>query len=237
MRDVFPLWKSGGIITAITSIEGYITPWAADAAAILLDIQYYGNHSGGKFISPLVDSFVDYTTEPPTLATEDIDVLATVIKNLYAKNWERLWDRFTTVYDPLVNYDVTEELTKTDTNTGTVTDAGSVQHGEVVTTVTDVEATGEGNIFGFNSATAVPSDTTVATNDATETATHSGTDTNGNTTTNNLTNATDSTFRRYGDMSVRSTQDILNGEFQLWQTKFFDIVFADLDTVLTIAVY
>ena len=238
LNELFPNWLiTGGIFSAIADISGYSMPWSATVTDTTLDFQYHGNHSGRKKISPLVTSLVDWTTDPPSIDSADITILATVIKSMFSTNWANLWNRFTTVYDPLINYDITEELTKTDTNTGTVTDAGTVGHGQVTTTVSENDATGEANVFGFNSATAVPSDTTTVTNDSTVTATNSGTDTTGNTTTNDLTNESESTLRRYGDMSVRSTQDILSGEFKLWQIKFFDIVFADIDSVLTTQVY
>jgi hypothetical protein len=238
LNDLFPNWlTTGGIFAAIADITEYTMPWAATVAETTLDIQYHGNHSGRKYISPLVTSLVDWTTDPPSIDSADIAILATVIKSMFSTNWTNLWNRFTTVYDPLINYDIKEELTKTDTNTGTVTDAGTVGHGQITTTVSENDATGEANVFGFNSATAVPSDTTTVSNDSTITATNSGTDTTGNTTTNDLMSESESTLRRYGDMSVRSTQDILNGEFKLWQIKFFDIVFSDVDSVLTTQVY
>lgn len=238
LNDLFPTWLTGGgIFSAISDITGYTMPWAETVAETTLDIQYHGNHSGRKYISPLVASLVDWTTDPPSIDSAGTTILATVIKSMFSTNWTNLWDRFTTVYDPFINYDITEELTKKDTNTGTVTDSGTVEHGQVTTTVSENDATGEANVFGFNSETAVPSDTTTVTNNSTVTATNSGTDTTGNTITNDLTNESESTLRRYGDMSVRSTQDVLSGEFKLWQIKFFNMVFADIDSVLTTQVY
>lgn len=239
LREAFPTWKTGGgIFIAITALEGYVPPWSASGvSAVSLDLQYFGNHSGKKRISPLIDSMLDYELDPVELFPADIDILALTIKELYSKNWTNLWNSFNLTYEPLVNYDITETLTKTDTNTGTVTDAGTLTHGATINTVTSVDATGAGNAFGFNSAVAVPVDTTTASNDGTNTETHSGVDSNGNTQTNNLTNETTSTFTRKGDASVRSAQEIINAELKLWQTKFFDIIFADVDTVLSIQVY
>lgn len=238
LREAFATWKTGGgIFVAITALDGYVPPWSTQISANSLDLQYFGNHSGKKFISPLVDALLDYDLDPVALYSVDVDILALTIKEMFSHNWEHMWNAFHLEYDPLVNYDITEEYNKTNAHTGTVTDAGSIQHGQTVHTVTGQDATGTGKLYGFNSATSVPSDENVASNDTDTMETNAGTDTTGNTQTNNLTDTEGGTVRKFGDASVRSAQEIVTAEFKLWQTKFFDAVFADVDTVLSIQTY
>jgi hypothetical protein len=238
LRDVFPGWKTGGgIFTAIMALSGTPVPWAADITAASLDLQYFGNHSGKKSISPLVDSLLDYDLDPVALYSADVDILALTAKEMFMRSWTKAYEAFHLTYDPLVNYDITEDYNKSNTHTGTVTDTGSVQYGHTIHTVTGQDATGTGKLYGFNSATAIPSDENVASNDTDSMETNAGTDTTGNTQTNNLTDTEGGTVRKYGDASVRTASEVITAELKLWRTNFFNSVFEDLDTILSIQTY
>lgn len=259
LNELFPDWKTGGgIITAISEISGYTPPWAASVDETTLDIQYHGNHSGRKKISPLVGSLIDWSlvdwdTTPPDFSTAfgaaDITILATVIKSMYSVNWSKLWATLEFSYNPINNYDMTEEISSTDNDTGTVTDVGSTVHGETVTTSDDVETSSEvtasqdGSVFGFNSETAVPSDSQEGSNTGSGTQNrdisevHSGTDTQGNTRTNDLEHTKEQTLTRSGNIGVTTTQQMIAAERQTWIWQFFDVVFSDIDKIITSQVY
>lgn len=254
LNDVFDEWTTNGIFKVLA--DNHTLPWSNDADANDLDLDYHGNHSGDKPVSPMVLKLMDVYEDEDDLRVALSDVLYTK----YNLTWSRLWDAINEEYDPLHNYDGTETTTETrnlsligsttasatntHTDTGTVSDVGSttndVTHTSTGTvsdsgtttsdtthtstgTVSDsgttssdsthtntgtvshpiessTTTTGQSNIYGFNSDTAVPSDTStgtssssvtsdVMTNNLTETDDVDGTSTN--TRTNNLTDVDD----------------------------------------------
>lgn len=134
LNTAFPNWlTTGGIFTALSGVSGYSPPWSTVSASTL-DIQYHGNHSGDKLISPLVLKLLDANN---VLSFTNAAKLAAVLIGLYDKNWSHLWTTLTQTYDATKNNNMTETDTVTETDTGTVTDAGTTTHGETVHTVTN----------------------------------------------------------------------------------------------------
>lgn len=135
----------------------------------------------------------------------------------------------------------TPNLTKT--NTGTVNNEGSGTN------------TNQNGIWGFNSSEAVPSDTSDgrATNESTTTGnlseTQTGTDTTDRTNTDTYNRSytetgTDTTagtssrkLTRTGNIGTNTFQNLLQQERNIWMYDFFEQVFKDVDSVLTIPIY
>lgn len=140
--DVFPDWLSSvgqlvsvpGIFTTLSGLpEAATRPWfATDYKA--LDYEYYGNHSGRKTISPLLDMLA------PEDGAVDVTKLSDVIFKHFLDKWDRLYAIYKAEYEPLENYSMTEtetpNLHRSSTNYQT-TDASS-------------------SVYGFNSSTPVP---------------------------------------------------------------------------------
>lgn len=135
----------------------------------------------------------------------------------------------------------TPNLTKT--NTGTVKNDGSATN------------TNQNGIWGFNSSTSVPSDMSdgTATNENTTTGdlseTETGTDTTDRTNTDTYNRSytetgTDTTagtssrkLTRTGNIGTNTFQNLLQQERSIWMYDFFEQVFKDVDSVLTIPIY
>lgn len=135
----------------------------------------------------------------------------------------------------------TPNLTKT--NTGTVKNDGSATN------------TNQNGIWGFNSSTSVPSDMSdgTATNENTTTGnlseTETGTDTTDHTNTDTYNRSytetgTDTTagtssrkLTRTGNIGTNTFQNLLQQERNIWMYDFFEQVFKDVDSVLTIPIY
>lgn len=135
----------------------------------------------------------------------------------------------------------TPNLTKT--NTGTVNNEGSGTN------------TNQNGIWGFNSSEAVPSDMSNgrATNENTTTGnlseTETGTDTTDRTNTDTYNRSytetgTDTTagkssrkLTRTGNIGTNTFQNLLQQERNIWMYDFFEQVFKDVDSVLTIPIY
>lgn len=135
----------------------------------------------------------------------------------------------------------TPNLTKA--NTGTVNNNGSATN------------TNQNGIRGFNSLTSVPSDMSdgTATNENTTTGnlseTETGTDTTDHTNTDTYNRiytetGTDTTagtssrkLTRTGNIGTNTFQNLLQQERNIWMYDFFEQVFKDVDSVLTIPIY
>ena len=107
LRDVFDGWNTGsGIFNYLAQITDL--PWK-DVETVdnaVLDIAYFGNHSGAKFCSPIVKLSIDGETGfIPEAARITI---AKILISKYLQNWKHLWETNVAVYTPIHNYDMTE---------------------------------------------------------------------------------------------------------------------------------
>ena len=251
LRDVFSGWESGTGLFSFLAAQTTM-PWAnaENVDNSVLDIAYFGNHSGGKFCAPLVKLLIDDDGVIPSAARVTI---AKILISKYLSNWNHLWETNVAVYSPIHNYDMYEErdLATTDDNVET-TDGELSRTGTEGLTHGMVESTQHGRTednvnykYGLNTTEYQQnrSDENVSTEGGTTTTTDSGTDT----TTRNLVDSTDQTVtednegteheetHRYGNIGVTTTQKLLQEERNLWLWNFFDEVFNDLDKELALA--
>lgn len=208
--DHFASWMTGGgIFAGLTGV-----PWDNDTSVdkIALDIEYFGNHSGLKESSPLVEKMTDWPNDNQLSAVE-IGRLHQIILNKYAVSWAKLWDAIKAVYDPLENYNMTEKTTPGVTTT------------RKENTDINVVNNANGNVYGFNSASAVPASVSGGTSHTTGDK------------AKNYSEESKSGFdqlERSGNIGVTTSQQMLEQEINIRKHQFFDIVFADVDRILTI---
>lgn len=155
----------------------------------------------------------------------------------------------------------TPDLTKGDT--GTVQTSGQDKRTPDITrkgtgsVKDDGSTTGntQNNLWGFNSSTSVPADMSdisgtnenTSTRDLTETETgtdttdHTNTDTYNREYTEKGTDTTAGTssrkLTRTGNIGTNTFQNLIQQERNIWMYDFFEQVFKDVDTVLTIPIY
>lgn len=251
LRDVFSGWESGTGLFSFLAAQTTM-PWASaeNVDNSVLDIAYFGNHSGGKFCAPLVKLLINDDGVVPDAARITI---AKILISKYLNNWNHLWETNVAVYSPIHNYDMHEER-----DLATTADNVETTDGELSRTGTEglthgmVESTQHGRTednvnykYGLNTTVYQQnrSDENVSTEGGTTTTTDSGTDT----TTRNLVDSTDQKVtednegteheetHRYGNIGVTTTQKLLQEERNLWLWNFFDEVFNDLDKELALA--
>lgn len=104
LKDVFPAWVIGDGIFGLLS--AFNVPWAESISATPLDISYIGGHSGEKLVSPLVKNLLT----DGSLTTAARTLLANSLFSIYGENWVKQWDTLNFVYDPIENYNMTEEM-------------------------------------------------------------------------------------------------------------------------------
>lgn len=283
LTEAFPNWLVGeGIFSELSKLS---VPWSTNP--IDLDLEYFGNHSGDKIISPLVSKLL----VDDKLTSDSITRLASIIFSLNGDNWSRLYSALQEEYKALQNYngDETRTVTTTDTGTDTFSHTGNETNtlndssSNTRTGSESLESSGsdslsktgtvgsqgsnlsDNNVFGFNSSSSVPSDSSNSSNNSTDTynlsdktsygkkdtkvynnvsdsgsreSTNTVSNESSDTETKNLQTNTSETFHREGNLGVTTSQQMLESEFELrMKYRFFDVVFADVDKTLALQLY
>lgn len=229
LNDVFSDWLAEGGI--FTYLNGFDVPWKDDEIETELDLEYHGNVSGEKIVSPLVRR-VCYSD---TLTEEEKTVLARTIYTIHNANWAKQWETMLFEYNPIENYRMVENMTddekvteygKTSTRTDNLTD----------TVTPNITNDVDNSTHGFNSSDAVSTDESSSHTTGTNTNTHTGTQ-------GYVDGGTDTETRNYeltrsGNIGTLTTQKMIESERNLWVWNFFEnVVFPDVDRVLTIPIY
>lgn len=281
-REEYPAYN--GFFT-ICNQDNIPVPWVGDISGTMLHYldNMYAFRSNDKTVSSTIEAFIIEFKSVSISGTTPQTKLSRMIAMKYKTSWEHLYAITKAEYNPIANVESDETFTTitehghTVQNTGTqgmdhgehITHTGTEQqsHGETITntgtsgTVSAVTAANtENGIYGFNSSTAVPADSSTASNSGSSTRTdnlseahtgndtrtdnltegHSGTDTR----TDNLTEThggidkvTERSIRE-GNIGVTMTQQMLTAEADFWgMFTFWDAVFKDIDRELTLAVY
>lgn len=140
--DCFPEWDSSGgsIFTTLASISDARQdfPWLQYAS--LLDLEYIGNHSGEKTVSPLIDKYIkknENRVNPEELTNIQRLALANILYRKFTNKWTRLYAVEQAEYDPIQNYSMKEEETPDITRRHSV----STDYAAVSTHTTDRDIT------------------------------------------------------------------------------------------------
>lgn len=156
ISEIFPDWMiSGGIFSALNELD---VPWKDENIKTSLDLEYFGNISGSKILSPLVDKLLI----GETLSDTDIATLARVIYSINHVNWDKLWETLEFEYDPIENYSMTETMTD---------DQTVIEYGKTHTRTDDLEHTRTGTETETPDITDQRTDNTTHTKTGTETDT------------------------------------------------------------------
>ena len=226
LRDVFSGWESGTGLFSFLATQTTL-PWAnaENVDNSVLDVAYFGNHSGGKFCSPLVKLLIN---EEGVVPPEARITIAKILISKYLNNWNHLWETNVAVYTPIHNYDMTENrnLRTADSMAEKADSVGNdtINHGR---TQTEMDYK-----YGLNTETENPRPS-----DKIHTSEGGSTVTNSSGTDNR--NRVDSgeeeeIIHRAGNIGVTTTQKLIQEERDLWLWNFFDQVFNDLDRELAL---
>ena len=238
LEEVTPL--TGGIFTALQSFD---VPWKSPDISSYLDLDYYGNYSGEKIVSPLVNKKL----VNGVLTSENQTQLAAVLFNVFGTNWTKEWETMSEEYDPIANYDMTEIMTDDETvieygKTEDTTTGNTHTKTGTETETPAVSLTTADTVHGFNSSNPVPTDGRTETPSGTDQMSYNlsegdsgsiGVDYGGSD-----THTRNYTLTRKGNIGVTTTQQLLQSERDLWKWSYFmNVVFPDIDRVLTIQTY
>ena len=189
------------------------------------DVEYVYNISGEKYISPLVVRFIrdSYGTKDVgyPINIKWLDMLSNLLKQRFYVKWEKLYNSLNFTYDPLKPYDMTisesNQLESNDTSTDTTTSESTTN------------STSEGSRQGFNSLDYQPVDKhTMNDND------ESSSTKNRNSTRNE---SNDRKISRQGNIGNITLQELIEKERNVYDWQFMNVVYKDLDSILTINFY
>ena len=211
--EAFPEWKKNkGIFEYFPD-----PPWKDVISSVELNLEYFGNISGSKGISPLVSKMLT----DGILEDSSRQALALLISSKFKVNWTRLWNAEVAVYDPVHNYDMHEEGTRTGNNRNESQSTDETQHGR--------SNTSRYSHYGFNSQTSNPSDEDVTTEGGTTNLNRNG--------SVDYTINEGTTLHRYGNIGVTTNQQMIEAERSIRMWNYFNSVYKDIDSVLAIRIY
>ena len=196
LNSVFPDGITGsGIFTAINAIEP--VPWAGDEniSNLALDIEYFGNISGGKIVSPLIDRIV----EGETISNSEIAKIANIIISMYYQKWGKLFDTLNFEYNPIENYDMLEVMTN---------DTTSIQYGKTVTRTDNLTHAKTGTETEVPNTTETRTDNLTHSKTGTETETPNTTETR----TDNLTHSKTGTETEVPNTTETRTDNLIHSK-------------------------
>ena len=211
--EAFPKWKENkGIFEYFPD-----PPWKDVISSVELNLEYFGNISGSKGISPLVSKMLT----DGILEDSSRQALALLISSKFKVNWMRLWNAEIAVYDPVHNYDMHEEGTRTGNNRNESQSTDETHHGR--------SNTSRYSHYGFNSQSANPSDEDVTTEGGTTNLNRNG--------SVDYTINEGTTLHRYGNIGVTTNQQMIEAERSIRMWNYFNSVYKDIDSVLAIRIY
>ena len=232
-KELYPqtLTDGVGLISTLSSLN---VPWAEMNIPSIE--RMYGVRSGFKTI---VDSFVEVPAE----------LRASVLFAMFNEKWTKLWNIYKLEYNPLSAYKVVETgENSVEKQSSDLHHYGKTQNevSDDTGTVTDATVSDSSNnvgLYGFNSQSSVPSDTTVASasENTTETrdlnVTRTRTDGGSDTIDREDSEVSEHNITKEGNIGYSTPQKLLREEFELWVIPFFQKVFEDIDSFITISVY
>jgi hypothetical protein len=247
---IYSLFKNNDFKTKVFIPLGITTEEESHS----MDFEYIYNMSGLKTLSVMLqqmltgyiinddDEFVidrrgRRVTWMDMVSDLDKQIIEFVLKTRYLKKWTDLVKTLSLEYDALKPYqmevnDIIEgklSSSGTDTGTGTSTDSG--------TNTVNTSNNGKENIFGFNSEGEVPSNSN-----------ETQLQTDGNTSSQNEYNRSNSNeysrdentvrkISRSGNIGNHTAQELIEQQRELLKYQIMDIIYSDLDYVLTRSMY
>lgn len=192
-----------------------------------LDLVYHGNFSGSKLVSPLVERWADEEFFPSYAVK-----LAEMFWKIEGERLLRLWNTYTIEYTPNWNYDMqtsgSEEHDGTDTRSiagkQTDTTSGKTQTTSKIQGLDSSDFQNSERSETVYGADGQPYKTEREYEDYADTMTYDTTTTRSQT--------------KQGNIGVKTNQEMLREEIQLWAWNFYyQVLFPAVDKLLTLPVY
>ena len=226
LYDVLPEGWTSLFLSAMTDAD-----WNEDETVDTskVDAAYIYGHSGNKWISDFTEHFL----VDGKLTSDGITTIAGILWQIFGENWNMLWEINKAEYDPLMNYDLTEEHDVDESGKETM----DRTHEGFDTSVNEGVANDNkdtSKVYGYNSANPVNASENASSHKSTNTYTPGVSDKEEKSFTDRNTHTE---IHAYGNIGVTSAQDMANQSISLWKWKFWMNVMDDIDSYLTLACY
>ena len=197
--------NGNGLFTELSKKEWFsgVDPAAADTYMFLT--------CGEKLPQKILDNF---TNDEGIITGTKLTALANVIYNVNINSWRHEYKALTSEYNPIENTDYTETHKGTANTTGNTT----------ATTTGSIDNTGD--VYGFNSSSAV--------HDTKGTTTY-----NDHETSNDITSDTTNelTIRKHGNIGVTTNAQMITSDLEVWKNKFIEYMIKDICNLIALSIY
>lgn len=185
-----------------------------------------------KTLSPLyqrlIDYYIDNGSTTDEALTNSATQLAQIIEKKFADKWNRLANALFSDYNPISNYDMTEEETTSGSSDKTGTSKVELQ------TIENTNTETTNSYQGFNSTEY--KGVSRGNSDTDRSSTTTGTSAN-NGTTEETSSEGSRTLTRSGNIGVTTSQQMIESEIELRKKQLIDIIYRDMDSVAFIDYY
>ena len=232
LGDLMPSSYTGaGIFSAINN-----PIWAYDFDPMQLDIFFISNY-GEKWAAP----YLMHISEGEILSSDKITQIANTIYSMYKSQWEHLYLANKAEYNPIHNTDATE-IEKVN-KVGNETIEQSVNSESSMSGESSNDTTGTGSVTnkrsGFNSSTDVhdtsgSNSSTAGSDGSSSQSDESSSDSD--TVTNN-SEIVESEHRKFGNIGVMTSAQLIGGEIDLWKWNYIKNVMKDISDTIALSIY
>ena len=237
-------WLDNGFIKCLT--DNFNVPWKNIVDGGTLDLEYHGNHSGNKIISPLLENLIDENG----ISNDNTLKICRLMYTKYNINWNKLWATLYVDYDPIVNnwkkeenkfikgrQENTYKKGEQNNQTSIGSETSTVNYGnQESSTTNDLAAFNSSNYSKDNKSVSnigSHSDTTTSNGRSDN---YKDGERNDNTVEGERTDV--NIINSEANIGVMTTQQLLESEHNLWADwSFFEQVFKDIDTILVTQSY
>ena len=185
-----------------------------------LDYVYFVNRIFNKTVSSLVEFYYNVSGD----FTQLMEDLTGEIQNVYFYKWNKLAKNFLQEYDVLKPYNVNESE---DINMSY--DSNKTTNSKITTTNSGRT---DDSVYGFNSSEA--KGTTLSADENSNVVQGSSDD---NYETDNKTEMGNKDRLKTGNLGNHSFAELINKDIELWKNNFIEIIFKDVDKLLTCPLY
>ena len=214
-------------------LREYGEPWSGKVTADMLDLMYIGK-SGNKITAPILDNMME---EDGTISEENKKKVANAIWGVYGTNWTKLFETLNFDYNPIENYSMVEESSGENENTTNGTSSNETLNKGTSTVENTSTQDTNNDLYAFNSTTSKPSSKSSGVGTDYNTVTTDN-KTGNQTTLNNISKDTSKhTLTKKGNIGVTTSQQMIQSERDLWNWVFYNGVFRDIDSILTLSIY
>lgn len=198
--------------------------------------EYYLNHSGNKNLS----QFYEILYEKKSTTVNPENIIGKTIRSKFIDKWNKIYNLLDSqTYNVLDNYSDTENVLRynNETVTNRTDDTVGVKIATDITTTNSTET--ENNIYGFNSSTSV-GDTSGNASGTTNVKGSKTGNTEDTTATKQVDGSKDTTedYTKTKSGRDKSASELISEEIDFRNYRiFFNIVYADIDSIATMPLY